>query len=191
MSALDRFAPGHLGELTTQVPVEVVNAVLAEASRVQRRVRLLPARVVVVYLLLAGALFSDMGWSQVWARLTAGLPVSGPGPLPTPSRSSIWAALRRVGPRPMRPLFDLLKGPAATVGHSAAERACRFAGLLVVAIDGTTINVPDCEANLRTFRKLTRERQRLGRVSLDPAGRLGGVRYPDADRCRLRPDQHQ
>lgn len=34
----------------------------------------------------------------------------------------------------MRLLFDLLKGPAATVGHSATERGCRFAGLLVVAL---------------------------------------------------------
>lgn len=61
--------------------------------------------------------------------------------------------MRRVGPRPLRLLFDMLKGPALTMGCSAGSRASHFAGLLVVAIDGTTINVPDAEANLRVFRK--------------------------------------
>ena len=67
-----RFAPGHLGELTQQVPFEMVDAVLEQTCRVQRRVRVLPARVV-VYLLLAGCLFAELGYGQVWGRLTAGL----------------------------------------------------------------------------------------------------------------------
>jgi hypothetical protein len=53
--AAGRFAPGHLGELTQQVPFEMIDAVLEQTCRVQRRVRDLPARVV-VYLLLAGCL---------------------------------------------------------------------------------------------------------------------------------------
>ena len=48
-----RFAPGHLGELTQQVPFEMVDAVLEQTRRTQRRTRDLPARVV-VYLLLGG-----------------------------------------------------------------------------------------------------------------------------------------
>jgi hypothetical protein len=36
-----RFAPGHLGELTQQVPFEMVNAVLEQTCRVHRRVRVL------------------------------------------------------------------------------------------------------------------------------------------------------
>jgi Insertion element 4 transposase N-terminal len=67
-----RFAPGHLGELTQQVPFEMVDAVLAQTCRVQSRVRDLPARVVVC-LLLAGCLFAELGYVQVWHRLTAGL----------------------------------------------------------------------------------------------------------------------
>ena len=38
-----RFAPGHLGELTQQVPFEMVDAVLEQTCRVQRRIRVLPA----------------------------------------------------------------------------------------------------------------------------------------------------
>ena len=67
-----RFAPGHLGELTQQVPFEMVDAVLEETCRAQRRVRVLPSRVV-VYLLLAGCLFAELGYVQVWHRLAAGL----------------------------------------------------------------------------------------------------------------------
>ena len=67
-----RFAPGHLGELTRIVPFEMVDAALAETRTRQQRVRDLSSRVV-VYLLLAGALFADLGYVQVWARMTAGL----------------------------------------------------------------------------------------------------------------------
>ena len=74
-----RFAPGHLGELTQQVPFEMVDAVLEQTCRVQRRVRDLPARVV-VYLLLAGCLFAELGYSRVWRRLTAGWRAAGRGP---------------------------------------------------------------------------------------------------------------
>ena len=42
-----RFAPGHLGELTQQIPFEMVEAALAQTGRVQCRLRDLPARVVV------------------------------------------------------------------------------------------------------------------------------------------------
>ena len=61
-----RFAPGHLGELTQQVPFEMVDVVLEQTCRLQRRVRDLPARVV-VYLLLAAALFEECGYAAVWA----------------------------------------------------------------------------------------------------------------------------
>jgi hypothetical protein len=74
------FAPGHLGELTQIVPFEMVDGVLAETGRMQRRVRDLPSRVV-VYLLLAVALFAECSYRQVWARLVAaldGLPVATP-----------------------------------------------------------------------------------------------------------------
>jgi Insertion element 4 transposase N-terminal len=53
-----RFAPGHPGELTQQVPLEMVDAVLEETCRTRRRARVLPSRVVVC-LLLAGCLFAE------------------------------------------------------------------------------------------------------------------------------------
>jgi hypothetical protein len=142
VSAPGVFAPGHLGELTAQVPPEVVDAVLAETGRVEQRARLLPARVV-VYLLLAGALFENMGWRQVWARLVGGLG----GVFVTPSSTAISQALRRVGVAPLRALFDLLRGPAATTA------AVSWRGLLVTAIDGTQVAIPAGEANEAVFRR--------------------------------------
>ena len=129
------FAPGHLGELTQIVPFEMVDAVLEECGAVQRRLRKLPARVV-VYLLLAAALFEECGYLAVWARLTAGL---GALPLPTVTATALWHARARLGARPLRALFDLLRGPASAIGTAGA----RWAGMLVVAIDGTYLDVAD------------------------------------------------
>lgn len=137
------FAPGHLGELTRIVPFEMVDDVLERTGRRQARVRLLPARVV-VYLLLAAALFAGCGYGQVWERLCAGL-----GPL-TPARpcaSALRQARQRLGAAPLKALFELLAGPAPT----RAREATRYRGLLVVAIDGTMLSVPDTPANLRTY----------------------------------------
>ncbi len=136
-----RFAPGHLGELTQQVPFEMVDAALEQTCRVQRRVRDLPARVV-VYLLLGGCLFAELGYSQVWGRLTAGLDGL---PAAAPTASAMTQARRRLGPGPLRELFALLRGPA--------PGEARWRGLLVVAIDGTIMTVADSEANLAVYSK--------------------------------------
>jgi len=143
-SSFDALAAGHLGELTGIVPPEMVDAALDTAGGGQKRVRRLPSRVV-VYLLLAGGLFAEQGWQQVWARLTGGLGVR----VPRPAKSSIAQAMRRVGPGPLRELFTLLAGPAAT--HAPAS--VRFAGRLVDAIDGTQIPIPDTDANRGLFPK--------------------------------------
>jgi len=154
--AAGRFAPGHLGELTRIVPFEMVDAVLAETARVQQRVRALPSRVV-VYLLLAGALFAECGYPQVWARLVAaldGLPVA------TPSPAGLATARRRVGAAPLAALFDLLRGSAA----GPATRGVWWHGRLVCAVDGTTLCCPDTPANLAVYRK--------------GGGHHGGTGYP-------------
>jgi len=149
------FAPGHLGELTQIVPFEMVDEALAAAGATQRRVRLLPARVV-VYLLLAGCLFAEVGYRQVWHKLTAGL---AGVPVANPSENALWQARVRLGVTPLRWLFDLLRGPAAT-----AATGVRWCGLLVCAVDGTTMSIPDSARNLTAYTK--------------QAGNHGGSGYP-------------
>jgi hypothetical protein len=136
-----RFAPGHLGELTQQVPFEMVDEVLKQTCRLQQRVRDLPARVV-VYLLLAGCLFADLGYGQVWRRLAAGL---GGLPVAAPTASAMTQARRRLGPGPLRELFCLLRGPS--------PQAARWKGLLVCAVDGTIMAVADSPENLAVYSK--------------------------------------
>ncbi len=60
--------------------MEMVDAVLAETGATQRRVRELPARVV-VYLLLAGCPFAEVGYRRVWQRLVAGAWTGWPWPI--------------------------------------------------------------------------------------------------------------
>ncbi len=136
------LAPGHLGELTQIVPFEMVDAALAATGTIRARTRLLPARVV-VYLLLAGCLFAELGYQQVWRKLTAGLAGM---PVASPSVGALSQARRRLSAKPLRWLFDLLRG-AAAVGAAGV----RWYGLLVCAIDGTTMSVPDSQANLARF----------------------------------------
>jgi hypothetical protein len=124
----------------------MVDDALARTARLQRRVRVLPARVV-VYLLLAGALFAELGYAQVWRRLIAGLQGVG---VVTPTASALRQARQRLGPAPLRALFDLLRGPAATA-TTAATAQVSWRGRLLCAIDGTTMSVPDSPANLARY----------------------------------------
>ena len=68
------FAPGHLGELTQYLPFELVDDILEQTKTVQRRLRDLPSRVG-VYFLLALGMYPRLGYARVWAKLTAGLRV--------------------------------------------------------------------------------------------------------------------
>lgn len=142
------FAPGHLGELTQIVPFEMVDAVLAQTRTVQRRVRDLPSRVV-VYLLLAAAPFVECGYRQVWARLVAGLDPPRVGAVAAPSAAALATARRRIGPAPLRELFNLLATPAAGPDTTGSW----WRGRLVCAIDGTMLCCPDTVANLAVHRK--------------------------------------
>lgn len=123
----------------------MVDAALAQTRAVQRRVRDLPSRVV-VYLLLAGALFADLGYRQVWARMIAGLDGLD---VADPTAGALAQARRRIGVAPLRVLFDLLRGPAAGV----SVKGVRWRGRLVTAIDGTILGCPDTPANLRVYQR--------------------------------------
>jgi hypothetical protein len=163
------FAPGHLGELTRIVPFEMVDAVLADCGAVQRRVRKLPARVV-VYLLLAAALFEPAGYPAVWRKLTSALEGCG---IAQVTAGALWQARTRLGPGPLRALFDLLRGSAAAPRTSGSW----WRGLLVCAIDGTTLDVPDTPGHQPPGQGLQSVHRCLG-LPAGSAGRAGGLRYP-------------
>jgi len=137
-AAADVFDAGHLGELTRYVPFDLIDAVLAETGRVQRRVRLLPSRVG-VYFLLALGLFPDLGYARVWSMLTSALPNA-----PQVSEKALRDVRRRVGTGAVRLLFDTLAVPAA----DARTPGVRYRRWRTVAFDGcSSLRCPDSERN--------------------------------------------
>ena len=133
-------SPKHL-------PFEMVDEALTATKTTQTRLRDLPSRVV-VYLILAACLFPEVGYPGVWRKLTAGLTGLA---CATPSTGGLGQARHRIGAAPLRWLFDLLRGPAAALG----QRGTWWRGLLVCAIDGTTLTVPD---NPRMLARFTKQR---------------------------------
>jgi hypothetical protein len=155
------FAPGHLGELTQYLPFELVDDVLAQTRTVQRRLRALPSRAG-VYFVLALGLFPHLGYLRVWGKLTAGLAGLD---LPRPSEKALRDLRRRLGPAPLKALFEVVAGPLAQP-HTPGVR---FAGLRTVAFDGlNSVKVPDTSRNRAWLGKI---RHRLGMAGY-PALRL-------------------
>lgn len=139
------FAPGHVGELTRIIPFEMVDSVLADTARTERRVRLLPSRVG-LYFVLALALFPALGYLGVWAKLTAALDGAV-----CPSSKALRDVRRRVGPTPLKALFGLLAGP---LGHRSTP-GVMFGRYRTVSFDGCrSIKVPDSQANRGWLGKL-------------------------------------
>ncbi|HEX9176080.1 MAG TPA: transposase domain-containing protein, partial [Mycobacterium sp.] len=91
------FAPGHLGELTRQVPFELVDSVLVQTRATERRLRALPSRVG-VYFVLALCLFPGVGYPKVWDKLIAALDT---GSVPSVSGKALRDLRRRVGVAPL------------------------------------------------------------------------------------------
>jgi hypothetical protein len=140
MAAPGVLAPGHLGELTRVVPFELADSVVEEARARERRVRLLPSRTG-VYFLLAMCLFPQPGYLGVWGRLTAGLGAAAPA---VPSAKALRDLRRRIGAAPVRALFEVLAGP---LGRPRTP-GVMFGGYRTVSFDGCrTVKVPDTPAN--------------------------------------------
>src|SRR5215468_292092 len=134
------FAPGHLGELTRYLPFELVDDVLAMTGAVQKRMRALPSRVG-VYFVLALTLFPGIGYLQVWDKLTCALEDLG---LPRPGEKSLRDLRRRLGPAAVKALFDTVAVPLAPPGTPGVF----YRGLRTVAFDGlNSVKVPDSDRN--------------------------------------------
>ncbi|WP_328923218.1 IS4 family transposase [Streptomyces sp. NBC_00190] len=130
------FAPGHLGELTRHLPFELVDDVLERTGGTQRRLRLLPSRVG-VYFVLALVLFPQLGYMRVWDKLTCGLRGLLP---PRPSEKALREVRRRLGAAPLRLLFETLAGPVA----QPITPGVRYRCWRTVAFDGcSSTKAPD------------------------------------------------
>jgi hypothetical protein len=141
----DRIA---IGVLTRTFPPELVDRVVARTGRAEQRQRLLPARVVVYYT-LAICLFAQVGYEEVMRLLVEGLAWMRrwQGSWQVPDKSSIARARARLGPAPLRELFAEVARPLAT----QATKGAWYRGLRLMALDGSTLDVPDTPANTAAF----------------------------------------
>jgi hypothetical protein len=141
----DRIA---IGLLTRAFTPEAVDAAIASADRGEVRNRLLPARVVVYYV-LAMCLFSGQGYEEVMRLLVGGLEwmTRWRRTWAVPSTAAIAKARARLGAEPLRALFQATMHPLAT----DATRGAWYRGLRLVAMDGATLDVPDSAENDEYF----------------------------------------
>ena len=137
-----------LGVLTRTFPPELVDAVVREAGREEHRHRLLPARLVVYYV-LAMALFSEASYEEVMRDLVEGLAwASGwRQAWSLPSKSAIYQARARLGVEPLERLFSAACVPLASPETPGAW----YRGWQLVAMDGTTLDVADTAGNAAAF----------------------------------------
>ncbi len=143
----DRIA---LGALTHTFPPELVDRVIAQTGRGEQRRRLLPARVV-VYFVLALALFSHAAYEEVLRCLVEGLGWAqharrGRRTWPwwhVPGASALMEARTRLGAEPLKVLFAKAALPLAT----RKTRGAWYRNWRVMVMDGTCLDVPDSPAN--------------------------------------------
>jgi hypothetical protein len=136
-----------LGLLTWVYPPGLVDRVVAACGRAEQRKRLLPARLV-VYFVLGLALFSPAPYLDVMRHLVEGLRGLGLlGNWHIPAKSSLSRARQRLGPEPLRVLFTTAAQPMGTDATPGAF----WRGLRLLAVDGTCWDIADTPANETAF----------------------------------------
>ena len=140
-----------LDALARVLPRATVAAVLEECGATEVRSRKLPASVTLLFC-IAMNLYAADGLAHVFRRMVAGLRWLWPQPgALTVSGGALCQARYRLGARPLALLFRRVCRPLAT---PATPGAFLF-GLRLMAVDGTTLDVPDTPANVRAFGRQT------------------------------------
>ncbi len=133
-----------VGVLTRVFPADLVDEVIAEAGRTQRRHRALPARVM-AYFAIGMGLYGEGSYEDVLAQLTDGLAwASGwREQYRLPGKSAIFQARERLGSAPLAGLFARVAVPLGGPDTPGVW----LAGRRMVAVDGTCLDVADTPAN--------------------------------------------
>jgi hypothetical protein len=133
----------RLGVLTEWVPPGLVDEVLADRGKWDRRPGALPARFTVYYT-LALALFQQDSYDDVAEDLVGAIEGMAGA---IPNKSSFTRARQRLGAGVLEALFRRLAGPGAPPGLAGAF----WRGMRVAAVDGFTLEVPDTADNRGAF----------------------------------------
>jgi hypothetical protein len=149
LSEHDRLTDAiSIGVLTRLLDRDLVDEVVAAADRREKRSRLLPARVVVYYVLALCLFFGD-SYEEVMRKLTHGLRAVGSWRTEwnIPTTGAISKARMRLGEEPLRLLFERVANPMAMFGMPGAW----LKRWRIMAIDGVILNLPDTDDNEAGF----------------------------------------
>lgn len=126
----------------------LIERILIETGRVEKRKRMLPARVVVL-LVIAMTLYAKDSIPEVLNMLVEGLRIQGAYLLGAllPVKSALTQARQRLGVKPLAALFRALAHPLARAGQAWAF----YKGMRLMALDGTKMEVPDTPENEAFF----------------------------------------
>lgn len=149
--------------LARVVPAEQVHAVLNEHGCNTQRVRSFPA-VAGVYYCMALSLYPEAAYEEVFAVVAQGLAwAAGAAEPARVAKSSISALRSRIG---AAPLGELLQRCCVPLAEPQAHPQAFYAGLRLVAIDGSNFELPDEADNVKHFGY--------------PGSRTGHAGYPQA-----------
>ena len=137
-----------IGTLTRLVPRELVDEVVASEGRKEIRKNKLPARVM-VYFVMAMALFYGDSYEEVMRKLADGLDYMGTWreDWETPSPGGLCHARQRLGAKVMRELYERVAVPCAM----RSTKGAWLAGRRLMAVDGFGMEAPDSEENAEYF----------------------------------------
>jgi hypothetical protein len=137
-----------LGVLSSVIHRDIIDDVIRETGERQTRSRLLPAHVVVYYVLALNLFFGE-AYEEVMRQLVNGLRFLGNwrDHWKIPTTSAISQARTRLGEAPLKLLFERIAVPMARPG----TRGAWFHGLRVMALDGLVLDVPDTPDNDKEF----------------------------------------
>lgn len=145
----ERLSVGVLAQI---YPWKTLSGVLRRTGTESERVRDLPAEVVTYYVMSLG-LFMAVSTREVLRVLVEGLQWLGTSgqaqPLRVASKAAISQARTRLGVEPLKQLWEQTAQPLAPGSLAGAF----YRGRRLVALDGTTLDVPDTQANARRFGK--------------------------------------
>ena len=146
--AQGNHATQHLGfgMLALCFPMRKVQAILSDCGKESRRIRDLPAEVVVFYV-VALSLFPGVAYQSVLEWLITGLQWLGNGHFRVNTKGALSRARSRLGAEPLRRIHEKLAIPI----NDEALSGCRWKGFHLVGIDGTTLAVQDTPANGLAF----------------------------------------
>jgi hypothetical protein len=137
-----------IGTLTRLVPRELVDEIVLSAGRKEIRRNKLPARVM-VYFVMAMALFYGDSYEEVMRKLADGLDYMGTWrrEWEMPSPSGLCHARQRLGAEVVREIYERVAAPCAM----RSTKGAWLAGRRLMAIDGFGTEAPDSEENASYF----------------------------------------